>query len=168
MTRHFKWWNTLARPRNDPPPKCARSAGKVTTWNLLKNVQHNSRNHKLPMPNILSGGAPRQTPPKWLPETWARSSRKTTTCNLLQTVQHNPTGTRFARCLWEFMSPNMSPWARFEELQAAKLSFNPPKRWMEALEHSHFFRRPVFCSVFYFFETVSEIELQPKAQPGGG
>jgi len=31
---------------------------------------------------------------------------------------------------------------------------------MEALEHSHFFRRPVFCSVFYFFKTVSEIELQ--------
>ena len=31
--------------QNDPQ-NWARSAGKVTTWNLLQNVQHNPRKHK--------------------------------------------------------------------------------------------------------------------------
>jgi len=42
----------------------ARSAGKVTTWNLLQNFQHNPRNTKWPMPDVLSGGTPPPDAPK--------------------------------------------------------------------------------------------------------
>jgi len=72
------------------PQNWAISAGKVTTYNLLQDVQHNPTNNKLPMPDVLSGGAP---PPD--PQNWARSAAKVTTWNLLQTFQHNPRNTEW-------------------------------------------------------------------------
>jgi len=48
-------------PPLDPkmtPQNWARSAGMVTTWNLLQSFQRNPRKTKWPMPDVLSGGAP--------------------------------------------------------------------------------------------------------------
>ena len=38
--------------------KIELSSGKVATWNLLQYVQHNPRNNKRPMADILSGIEP--------------------------------------------------------------------------------------------------------------
>ena len=46
------------------PQNWARSAGKVVTYNLLQDVQHDLRSNKWPMTDILSGEAPPPNTPK--------------------------------------------------------------------------------------------------------
>jgi len=50
--------------QTDREPRGSKLAGNVTTSNLLQDIQHNPRTNKSPMPDVLSGGTPRQTPPK--------------------------------------------------------------------------------------------------------
>jgi len=50
------------------PQNWARSAGKVTTYNLLQDVQHNPTNNKWPMTDVLNGGAPPPDPQNDLPK----------------------------------------------------------------------------------------------------
>ena len=62
--RHFYWWAGSARRNNRGCENWARSARKVTTWNLLQNVQYDPRNHEWPMPDILCGGVGLPDTPK--------------------------------------------------------------------------------------------------------
>jgi len=71
------------------PQNWARSARKITTWNLSHNFQHNPRNTKWPTPDVLSGGATPPDTPKKPPQNCVRSTWKVTTSNPLQNVQRN-------------------------------------------------------------------------------
>jgi len=44
------------------PQNWARSAGKVTTYDLLQDVQHSPKNNEWPMRDVLSDGAPQPDP----------------------------------------------------------------------------------------------------------
>jgi len=85
------------------------------------------------MPDILSGGAPSQTPSKWPPKIELDQLGRQpleTCCKMSSTTP----GTKVARCLSEFMSTNISPRGAFGGLKS-QTKFNLPKVLTQTLNN---------------------------------